>query len=174
MSRAGVREGERAPGTSRLLTEPPPPTRVWGGNALSHSFERSSLLEGREAPRITPFHGLGPRSLGVGGAGHCSPEPAHQGATHVNTRSRPRRKGRGRRGQGTERPPATPSPHQGRTCKWAPFLVLGGSWAPEESGATPSRETLPSWGGKFPHLPPTARPAARCRGAGLHRPSAPQ
>lgn len=88
-----------------------------------------------------------------------------------NARSCPGREGRGRRGQGTERPPSPPSVHHGGTREGAPFLVLGDSWAPEESGTTPSRETLPV-GGANSHISPLQPvPPLGAAGQASHRPS---
>lgn len=77
------------------------PTRLRGGNALSHSYERSSLLEGRGKPRITPSHSWMPRLQGRGG---WSPEPTHQDTTHLDTLSREKASGSPHPHKSTSRP----------------------------------------------------------------------
>lgn len=58
---AGGQRARGEEGTSYLLTKPPPPPPS-GRSALSHSYERSSLLEGRRGTQNHSTPGLGVRT----------------------------------------------------------------------------------------------------------------
>lgn len=98
VSQAGGHEGAR---DVTSADQAHAPTRLRGGNALSHSYERSSLLEGRGKPRITPSHSWMPRLQGRGG---WSPEPTHQDTTHLDTLSREKASGSPHPHKSTSRP----------------------------------------------------------------------
>ena len=95
--------GQEGGGTSHLLTKPPPPPPS-GRNALSHSYERSSLLEGRRGTQSHSTPGLSVRSLKLGSLPDRAHPPRHP--------SLPKTQGETRGDQtGNVTPQSTPRPH---------------------------------------------------------------
>lgn len=146
--------------TSHVLTKPAPaPAQLRGGNALSHSYERSSLLEGRSRTQNHTTPGLGaPAGVGRGAsaAWGSTTGPAHPRGPTKDT-ERERTVGRAEAGD------FSPSPCHG--CTWwrtVLFPGLGNPSAPrwfwkQLPLQPPSRETLPIRGAEsgpgHPHRP---------------------
>ena len=103
------------------------------------------------------------------GCGALLPEPAQQGATHVNAAPAQAVRGEAGADKALSAPPHTESASR-QHLQGGSLPGPGGLLGPRRVWNHPFQGTLPSRG-QIPPSPRTARPAAGHRGAGLHRPS---